>query len=146
MCLHVKVNNVFFGFVCLSIALAVTGCDKGSASPETHRVTRSPFSVGDQFNHEVQATIPTTMQIPVVTPAAPSDIEKQFRPLPKGDPFLLAATASSHVLTPLPTSAISNAQSFEEVSELIRRQVRERPDIAAGTNPFTSFLTTPRKP
>ena len=146
MCLHVKVNNVFFGFVCLSIALAVTGCDKEPASPATHNVTRSPLPVGDQFNHEVKATILTTMQIPVVTPAAPSDIEKQFRPLPKGDPFLLAATASSHVLTPLPTAAISNAQSFEEVSELIRRQAQEQPAIAAGMNPFTSLSTTPRKP
>ena len=146
MCLLVKVSNVFFGFVCLSIALAVSGCDKGPASPETYSVTRSPLPVGDQFNHEVQATIPTTMQFPVVTPAAPSDIEKQFRPLPKGDPFLLAATASSHVLTPLPTSAISNAQSFEEVSELIRRQAQEQPAIAAGMNPFTSLSTTPRKP
>ena len=146
MWLHVKVSNVFFGFVCLSIALAVTGCDKEPASPATHNVTRSPLPVGDQFNHEVQATIPTTMQIPVVTPAAPSDIEKQFRPLPKGDPFLLAATASSHVLTPLPTAAISNAQSFEEVSELIRRQAQEQPAIAAGMNPFTSLSTTPRKP
>ena len=146
MCFHVKVSNVFFGFVCLSIALAVNGCDKEPASPETHNVTRSPLPVGDQFNHEAQTTIPTPMQIPVIPPAAPSDIEKQFRPLPKSDPFLLAATASSHVLTPLPTSAISSAQSLEEVSELIRRQAQEQPAIAAGMNPFTLLSTTPRKP
>ena len=143
---YFRTNSVFFRFLCLSIALTATGCSKEPASPEKHSATRSPPPIGDQFNYEVQTTIPTTMQIPVVPPAAPSDTEKQFRPLPKGDPFLLAATASSYVLAPLPTSAISSAQSLEEVSELIRRQVRERPDIAAGTNPFTSFLTTPRKP
>lgn len=146
MVYHLKVSSVFFGILCLSIALTATGCGKQSASPEKHSATRSPPPVGDQSNYEVQTTIPTTIQIPVVPPAAPSDTEKEFRPQPKGDPFLLAATASSHVLAPLPTSAISSAQSLEEVSELIRRQVRERPDVAAGTNPFTSFLTTPRKP
>ena len=143
---YLKTNSVFFRFLCLSIALTATGCSKEPASPEKHSATRSPPLIGDQFNYEVQTTIPTTIQIPVVPPAAPSDTEKEFRPQPKGDPFLLAATASSYVLAPLPTSAISSAQSLEEVSELIRRQVRERPDIAAGTNPFTSFLTTPRKP
>lgn len=143
---YLKTNSASFGFLCLSIALAATGCGKEPASPEKHSATRSPPSIGDQFNYEVQTTIPTTIQIPVVPPAAPSDTEKEFLPQPKGDPFLLAATASSYVLAPLPTSAISSAQSLEEVSELIRRQVRERPDIAAGTNPFTSFLTTPRKP
>ena len=143
---YLKTNSVFFRFLCLSIALTATGCGKEPASPEKHSVTRSPSPTGDQSNYEVQATIPTTIQIPVVPSAAPSDTEKEFRPQPKGDPFLLAATASSHVLAPLPTSAISNAQSLEEVSELIRRQGQERPNIAAGTNPFTSFLTTPRKP
>ena len=146
MSFFLKVEGVFFGFLCLSIALTITGCDKEPASLDTHSVTRSPLPVGDQFNHEAQTTIPTPMQIPVVPPAAPSDTEKQFRPLPKGDPFLLAATASSNVLTPLPTAAISSAQSLEEVSELIRRQGQERPANAAGMNPFTSLSTTPRKP
>lgn len=141
-----EVSGVFFGFICLSTVLSVTGCDKGPASPAKHGVTRSLAPISDQFKYEVQTTIPTTMQIPVVPPAAPSDTEKQFRPLPKGDPFLFAATASSYVLAPLPTSAISSAQSFEEVSELIRQQVQERPANAAGMNPFTSLSTTPRKP
>ena len=146
MCLRFNVRKAFFGPVCLSIALAATGCGKEPASPEKHSATRSPPPIGDQFNSEVQTTIPTTMQIPVVPPAAPSDTEKEFRPQPKGDPFLLAATASSNVLAPLPTAAISSAQSFEEVSELIRRHAQERPAIAAGMNPFTSLSTTPRKP
>ena len=141
-----KLRGIFFGFLCLGIALAVTGCDKEPASPETHSVARSPSPSGDQFNYEVQTKVPTTMQIPAVPPAAPSDTEKQFSPLPQGDPFLLAAAASSNVLTPMPTAAISNAQSFEEVSELIRRQAQEQPAIAAGMNPFTSLSTTPRKP
>ena len=143
---YLKTKSIFFRFLCLSIAVIATGCDKEPASPETHNVTRSPLPVGDQFNHEAQTTIPTPMQIPVVTPAAPSDTEKQFRPLPKGDPFLLAATASSNVLTPLPTAAISSAQSLDEVSELIRQQAQERPANAAGMNPFTSLSTTPGKP
>ena len=141
-----KTKSIFFRFLCLSIAVIATGCGKEPASPETHSVTRSPSPIGDQLNYEVQTKVQTTIQIPVVPPAAPSDTEKQFRPLPKSDPFLLAATASSHVLTPLPTAAISNAQSFEEVSELIRRQAQEQPAIAAGMNPFTSLSTTPRKP
>ena len=143
---HFDTNCVFFRFLCLGIVFSVTGCDKEPASPETHSVTRSPSPIGDQLNYEVQTKVPTTMQIPVVPPAAPSDTEKQFRPLPKGDPFLLAATASSNVLTPLPTAAISSAQSFEEVSELIRQQAQERPASSAGMNPFTSLSTTPRKP
>ena len=143
---YLKTNSVSFRFLCLSIALTATGCGKEPASPEKHSATRSPSPIGEQSSYEVQTTIPTTIQIPVVPPAAPSDTAKEFRSQPKGDQFLLAATASSHVLAPLPTSAISNAQSLEEVSELIRRQVQERPDIAVGTNPFTSFLTTPRKP
>lgn len=143
---YFKSSSVFFGFLCLSIALTVTGCGEEPAPPKKHGVTRSPSPIGDQFNHEVQTKILTTMQIPVVPPVAPSDTEKQFRPLPKGDPFLLAATASSYVLAPLPTSAISSARSLEEVSELIRRQVEEQPADGAGMNPFTPLSTTSRKP
>ena len=143
---HFDTNCVVFRFLCLSIALTATGCGKEPALPEKQSAARSPLPVGDQFNYEVRTPIPTTIQIPVVPPAAPSDTEKEFRPQPKGDPFLLAATASSHVLAPLPTSAISSAQSLEEVSELIRQQAQERPANAAGMNPFTSLSTTPGKP
>ena len=146
MVYYLQTKNVFFRFLCLSIVLAATGCGKESASPEKHSAALSPPPIGDQFNYEVQTTIPTTIQIPVVLLATLSDTEKEFRPPPKGDPFLLAATAFSAVLAPLPTSAISSAQSLEEVSELIRQQVRQQPDIAADTNPFASLSTTPRKP
>ena len=143
---YLRTNSVFFRFLCLSIALTATGCGREPASPEKHSASRLPPTIGDQSNFEVQATIPTTIQVPVMPPAALSDTEKEFRPQPKGDPFLLAATASSNVLTPLPTAAISSAQSLEEVSELIRQQAQERPANAAGMNPFTSLSTTPRKP
>ena len=143
---YLKTKGVFFHCVCFSIALTATGCGKEPAPPEKHSAIRSPPPIGDQFNYEVQTTIPTTIQIPVVLLATLSDTEKEFRPPPKGDPFLLAATAFGYVLAPLPTSAISSAQSLEEVSELIRQQVRQQPDIAADTNPFASLSTTPRKP
>lgn len=141
-----KLNKAFLAFVCFTFSLIATGCGKESASPEKLIAARSPSPASDQLNYQVQTATPTSLQSPASPPAAPSDTENQYRLPTKGDPFLLAATASGSVLAPVPSSALSSAKSLEEASELIRRQAQEPPAIAVGMNPFTLFSTTQRNP